>query len=91
MPKVDATCNLEVAAAYADFLVGGIFGIVVIVHKEESVAPFVAIEAFKGGGEVSAIFTEIVESLQICLSHCTLCNEQGGSRNRSQEYLFHLV
>ncbi len=39
-----------------------------MVNKEECVAPFVPIEALKGGGEVTAVLTEIVEGLKVGLS-----------------------
>ena len=35
------------------------------------VTPFVSIETFEGGGDVTAILTEIVEGLKVGLSLCS--------------------
>ena len=82
LPEVQAACNLHVASARRLVYALGVLVVVIIINEEEGVAPLVSIETLEGGGEVSTILSEIVESLEVGLCLCSLsegkhCNSSG--------------
>lgn len=86
LPEIETACDLEIAAADADELAVGVFGVVVVVNEEEGVSPVVSVVALKGGGDMTA--TEVPESLKVGLRLGSLSEERCGNSCRN-EYFFH--
>ena len=76
LPEVQAAGNLEIGTSRRHFFIVH-FLAVVIVDEEEGVAPFVTVESLEGGGDMLAVFSEVIKDLNVCLGHCSLNNGCG--------------
>jgi hypothetical protein len=86
LPEIQTAGDFEIRSVRRENLAVRILRVVVIIHEEKGVAPFVSVEAFKSRGKVPAIFPEVVKSLKIGLS---LGSEStGGYRDGSEENRF---
>ena len=71
LPEIEAARDLKISTTRSIDLILGILRVVVIVHEEEGVTPFVPVETLKSGGHVTAVLTEIVEGLKVGLGLCS--------------------
>ena len=86
LPEIEAAGNLEVSSPRGYFLIVHLLT-VIIIDEEESVAPFVTVEALEGGGDMLPVFSEVVENLKVSL-RLGRKSEGNGCGERSQNCFF---